>query len=371
MPIPTAVKYGRETCFSSSVANSQPPTSSNPEANNRAVINGSTGAIEQLMAYYPYGGIIADLGTVATTGQPYRFGGKELITANGLNEYDFGARQYYTAVPGFTRIDPMAEKYPWLSPYLYCANNPVNFSDPTGMYIVEESVDEWNKNKKNIEDQHNKLQNSIDKITAKGERKGWSQEKIASKIGDRQERVASLNNTLSTMTILENSEQGYSLSSNLSNSGQTYLKSDGIINIEYHKGSVALFCHEVTHAGQFETGDIAFNFKTGYAYLNDLYDEASAFQAQYAYDPKTVRGLNPNVSVSSMADISPNYVMGIRDSNGMSYAPGGANNVGSVKIRIDSPVEQLLVAFPNHTGYIDFVNSHRYTKHLPYIYYKR
>ena len=54
------------------------------------------------------------------------------MTANGLNEYDFGARQYYTAVPGFTRIDPMAEKYPWLSPYLYCANNPVNAIDPDG-----------------------------------------------------------------------------------------------------------------------------------------------------------------------------------------------------------------------------------------------
>ena len=101
--------------------------------NNRAVINGSTGAIEQTVAYYPYGGIIADLGTVATAAQPYRFGGKELITANGLNEYDFGARQYYSALPAFTRIDPMAEKYPWLSPYLYCANNPINLVDPTGM----------------------------------------------------------------------------------------------------------------------------------------------------------------------------------------------------------------------------------------------
>ncbi len=66
--------------------------------NNRAVINGSTGAIEQTVAYYPYGAVIADLGT-PTTGQPYKFGGKELITANGLNEYDFGARQYYSAVP--------------------------------------------------------------------------------------------------------------------------------------------------------------------------------------------------------------------------------------------------------------------------------
>ncbi len=106
-----------------------------PGGNNRAVINGSTGAIEQTIAYYPYGGVIADLGT-PTTGQPYKFGGKELITANGLNEYDFGARRYYQAVPHFTSIDPMAEKYPWLSPYLYCANNPVNAIDPDGNIII-------------------------------------------------------------------------------------------------------------------------------------------------------------------------------------------------------------------------------------------
>ncbi len=98
--------------------------------NNRAVINDTSGEIEQTIAYYPYGGVIADLGT-PTTGQPYKFGGKELITANGLNEYDFGARRYYQAVPHFTSIDPMAEKYPWLSPYLYCANNPVNLGDAT------------------------------------------------------------------------------------------------------------------------------------------------------------------------------------------------------------------------------------------------
>ena len=338
--------------------------------NNRAVINGSTGAIEQTVAYYPYGGIIPDLGN-PRGGQPYRFGGKELITANGLNEYDFGARWYYQAVPHFTKPDPMCEKYYWLSPYLYCANNPVNLTDPTGMYIVKESQEEWNGNRKDIEKRRDGLQKSIDNITAKGATKGWSQDRIDRKIGDRQERVASLDNTLSTMTTLENSEQGYSLSSSLSNSGETYLKDNGIIGLRYHKGSVALFCHEVTHAGQFETGDIAFNLRSGYSYLNDVYDEAAAFQAQYAYDPNTVNGLNPNMIVSSIADISPEYVMGIRDSNGMSYAPGGANNVGSVMVRIDSPVEQLLIAFPNHTGYIDFVNSHRYIRHLPNIHYKR
>ncbi|MDE6511523.1 MAG: hypothetical protein K2L00_05470 [Muribaculaceae bacterium] len=53
--------------------------------NNRAVINGSTGAIEQTVAYYPYGAIIPDISTNPTTGQPYRSSGKELITPNSLN----------------------------------------------------------------------------------------------------------------------------------------------------------------------------------------------------------------------------------------------------------------------------------------------
>ena len=73
----------------------------------------------------------ADLGTNPTK-QPYKFGGKELITTNGLNEYDFGALNNYPAVPAFSRIDPFCEDTEWLSPYLYCGNNPVNAIDPDG-----------------------------------------------------------------------------------------------------------------------------------------------------------------------------------------------------------------------------------------------
>ena len=42
--------------------------------NNRAVINGSTGAIEQTVAYYPYGGVSPDISTNPTIVQPYKFG---------------------------------------------------------------------------------------------------------------------------------------------------------------------------------------------------------------------------------------------------------------------------------------------------------
>ena len=33
-------------------------------------------------------------------------------------------------------MDPLAEKYPSISPYVYCADNPVMFTDDGGMDLV-------------------------------------------------------------------------------------------------------------------------------------------------------------------------------------------------------------------------------------------
>ncbi|MDE6341038.1 MAG: hypothetical protein K2K93_01850, partial [Muribaculaceae bacterium] len=44
--------------------------------------------MEQTVAYYPYGGVIADLGTNLSK-QQYKFGGKELLTAGVMKTYAF------------------------------------------------------------------------------------------------------------------------------------------------------------------------------------------------------------------------------------------------------------------------------------------
>jgi RHS repeat-associated protein len=64
--------------------------------------------------------------------QPYKYNGKELDQMNGLNQYDYSARYYDPAITRFTTMDPMAEKYYSISPYAYCANNPVRFVDLRG-----------------------------------------------------------------------------------------------------------------------------------------------------------------------------------------------------------------------------------------------
>ena len=85
---------------------------------------------EEVNHYYPFGGILA---SSTPSVQPYKYNGKELDTKKGLNWYDYGARHYDAALGRFTTNDPLAEKYYSMSPYTYCADNPVKFIDPNGM----------------------------------------------------------------------------------------------------------------------------------------------------------------------------------------------------------------------------------------------
>ena len=61
----------------------------------------------------------------------FMFTGKERDTETGYSY--FGARYYDSDLSGlFLSVDPMADKYPSISPYAYCAWNPINLTDPTG-----------------------------------------------------------------------------------------------------------------------------------------------------------------------------------------------------------------------------------------------
>ena len=100
----------------------------------------SEGAIQQANHYYPFGGMFAETNPAD---QPYKFGGKEFDEENGLDLYDFHARQMEPMLGRFTTMDPLAEKYYAMSPYGYTGNNPMRFVDPTGMDWYED--DDGNK----------------------------------------------------------------------------------------------------------------------------------------------------------------------------------------------------------------------------------
>ena len=76
----------------------------------------------------------------SASAQPFKFGGKELEREGGMDFYDFEARRLDFALGRFTSPDPLCEQTPEISPYAYCAADPVNFIDPTGEWNVRVSA---------------------------------------------------------------------------------------------------------------------------------------------------------------------------------------------------------------------------------------
>ena len=93
---------------------------------------GHGGEPVETTGYDPYGAMAWADGDV----QPRKHAGKEWDPTHGLELYDFGARHLDPVLGRFTTPDPAADRYPSVSPYAYCAANPLRYSDPTGKYIV-------------------------------------------------------------------------------------------------------------------------------------------------------------------------------------------------------------------------------------------
>jgi len=119
--------------------------------NVRIVFN-DEGLVQQ-DGYYPFGMLMQGCGGFEAQNDPnkYLYNGKELQNEFGLEWYDYGARLYDPVLGRLHSLDPMADLLTHFSPYNYCFNNPLIYTDPTGMipYI-------YNWEKKQYEDEDGK-----------------------------------------------------------------------------------------------------------------------------------------------------------------------------------------------------------------------
>ena len=90
--------------------------------------------VVQQIAYLPYGEDWVDIRHHGYFGSAYKFNGKEKDDETGYSYY--GARYYTDRLSIWLSVDPLADKYPHLSPYAYCADNPVMLVDPDGRDVV-------------------------------------------------------------------------------------------------------------------------------------------------------------------------------------------------------------------------------------------
>jgi RHS repeat-associated protein len=104
--------------------------------NTRVSFSADNAAVKPLQYkdYYPFGMEMANWYATDVDATKYLYNGKELQDESGLNWYDYGARFYDPTIGRWHSVDPLAEKaYGW-SPYRYGFDNPISFTDPTGMW---------------------------------------------------------------------------------------------------------------------------------------------------------------------------------------------------------------------------------------------
>ena len=94
------------------------------------MLTNSAGTSTAIHSYGPFGE------PNVTTGVRFRYTGQQYL--GGLNLDDYKARFYSPALGRFLQTDPIGTADD-LNLYAYVGNNPVNFSDPTGLYWFRQS----------------------------------------------------------------------------------------------------------------------------------------------------------------------------------------------------------------------------------------
>jgi RHS repeat-associated protein len=97
------------------------------DGNNNGTIESSE--VTQVTDYYPFG--MAHDNSKPDAAQKYLYNGKELQDVTDW--YDYGARMYDAQLGRWHTLDPKADQYRRWSPYNYCMDNPLKFTDPDGM----------------------------------------------------------------------------------------------------------------------------------------------------------------------------------------------------------------------------------------------
>ena len=177
------------------------------------------------------------------------FTGKELDEETGYGY--FGARYMdHELMTGWLSVDPMSDKYPSISPYAYCAWNPMKLVDPNGMIIDSASVSRkiW----KMVDPSHRKYNDDFAKVF---------------------NQLAADNTTIFTFNEWDDAE--YDEVSGTVVYGRTDLtkhSKDGldVITIGYTWGKEGnlkwksrVMCEEVYHGKQFLDGDFAYGLSDG------------------------------------------------------------------------------------------------------------
>ncbi len=221
-------------------------------------ITDANGEAVQHLQYLPYGEPYINQRTTGYN-ERFTFTGKERDEETGYGY--FGARYMdHELMTMWLSVDPLSDKYPSISPYAYCAWNPIKLVDPDGREVNYSSFTDW-------------LMVSYQRIVNKDFRIRFDDLKASSEIYvfngyyDKQSNGGELTTDGKKLYI------NYNICSNKTQGTNCF------VNLR----------HETEHAVQFEYGEIGFDRSNNpngnwdnSAINQDLMDEVNARDVGYA-----------------------------------------------------------------------------------------
>ncbi len=213
--------------------------------------------------YMPYGERHSN-SALATSGNPFLYNGKESQKSFGVNYIDSEAR-FQRLDGAFNSIDPLCEKYYHISPYTYCASNPINNIDPDGNVIWIHYFDQ---------------KGELQKLKYKANMKYGGGNKFASTIINNLNAIYESGGDMMMNTLME-SENAFNVIDRLPKKGTASFNADknggGTINAAnintFDSESVETVAHELFHAVQHEHrqgGPSIFNEVEAFVYGNKI-----------------------------------------------------------------------------------------------------
>jgi RHS repeat-associated protein len=252
-------------------------------------ISNNTGIVSQHTEYLPFGETFVDE-HLNSHNTPFKFNAKELDDETG--NYYYGARYYNPKWSTWLSVDPLAEKYPEISPYAYCANNPIIYIDPDGRDF--DKPEEAQKLINNLENKKTELSANILKWKNEKESsdvKGKRLKTLEKNISNANKRIENLNKSIEDINCLANDGEHIYHFNNIEGIGARHgiRKGEGK-NIYIDTSSDAISVHEITHIRQALDAD-NFNFNNKNMLLNPgngirsiSFNEVEAYQRQYSVD---------------------------------------------------------------------------------------
>ncbi|MBO4488832.1 MAG: hypothetical protein J5741_04135, partial [Bacteroidales bacterium] len=217
----------------------------------------------------------------------------------------FGSRYYSSDLSIWLSVDPMAAKYASLSPYNYCANNPVKLVDPEGeAWETPEDEIMANELKEKAMNKIDRINHQIDQLYQKkdhtnNDRKANNTQKIIDYL---ETQKSFLDEGIKTIDDM-GSRKEYTFHFNETNNRHSNVTqrggdNNGIIDINiFSEIRHETAWHEMVHIGDWLSGNSNYGFCDGLlGAFNDTKGifEKHAYQSEFSFSNKRFLEFNIN-----------------------------------------------------------------------------